>query len=450
MNWKVNSWKSYVGKQMPTYNDKEKLNKVTEELSKYPPLIFAGETRSLKKKIAEVQQGNAFYLQGGDCAESFQEFNPNTIRDTFKLLLQMSVVLTYATNSPVVKLGRIAGQFAKPRSSDIEEKNGEKLPSYRGDIINSYEFSKESRDPDPSRMITAYNHSASTLNLLRAFAQGGFASLTQLSKWNLDFAENFESMKKYSEISKKIQESIKFMNACGINETNTRELRETDFYTSHEALLLPYEEAFTRIDSTTGDWYNVSSHFLWVGDRTRDPDGAHIHYLSGIKNPLGLKVGPSTNIDELKKNIDILNPENEEGRLTLIVRMGAEKIKEAFPNLLKETNSLGKNLTWICDPMHGNTVSSNSGYKTRNTSNVLSEIKNFFEIHKSQGTIAGGVHLELTGLNVTECVGGPEDIKDENLGDRYHTFCDPRLNVNQSLELCFLLADLFSNGNLSR
>ena len=362
----------------------------------------------------------------------------------------MSVVLTYATNSPVVKLGRIAGQFAKPRSSDIEEKNGEKLPSYRGDIINSYEFSKESREPDPSRMITAYNHSASTLNLLRAFAQGGFASLTQLSKWNLDFAENFESMKKYSEISKKIQESIKFMNACGINETNTRELRETDFYTSHEALLLPYEEAFTRIDSTTGDWYNVSSHFLWVGDRTRDPDGAHIHYLSGIKNPLGLKVGPSTNIDELKKNIDILNPENEEGRLTLIVRMGAEKIKEAFPNLLKETNSLGKNLTWICDPMHGNTVSSNSGYKTRNTSNVLSEIKNFFEIHRSQGTIAGGVHLELTGLNVTECVGGPEDIKDENLGDRYHTFCDPRLNVNQSLELCFLLADLFSNGNLSK
>jgi 3-deoxy-7-phosphoheptulonate synthase len=435
---------------MPTYNDKNKLNKVTEELSKYPPLIFAGETRSLKKKIAQVQQGKAFYLQGGDCAESFQEFNPNTIRDTFKLLLQMSVVLTYATNSPVVKLGRIAGQFAKPRSSDIEEKNGEKLPSYRGDIINSFEFSKESREPDPSRMITAYNHSASTLNLLRAFAQGGFASLTQLSKWNLDFAQNFESIKKYSEISKKIQESINFMNACGINETNTRELRETDFYTSHEALLLPYEEAFTRIDSTTGDWYNVSSHFLWVGDRTRDPEGAHIHYLSGIKNPLGLKVGPSTSIDDLKKNIDILNPENEEGRLTLIVRMGAEKIKESFPKLLKEANSLGKNLTWICDPMHGNTVSSNSGYKTRNTRNVLSEIKNFFEIHKSQGTTAGGVHLELTGLNVTECVGGPEDIKDENLGDRYHTFCDPRLNVNQSLELCFLLADLFSNGDLSK
>ena len=447
MKWSKNSWRSFEAKQMPTYSDEKKLNGVLNNLSSMPPLIFAGETRSLKSQIYQVQKGDAFYLQGGDCAESFSELNPNTIRDTFKLLLQMSVVLTFATNTPVVKLGRIGGQFAKPRSSDFEEKDGLKLPSYRGDIINSYEFTKESREPDPQRMMQAYNHSASTLNLLRAFAQGGFASLTQLNKWNLDFASNFESTQKYKLISERIEESINFMNACGINENNTRELRETDFYTSHEALLLPYEEAFTRVDSTTGDWYNVNSHFLWVGDRTRDPDGAHIHYLSGIKNPLGLKVGPSTNIDDLKKNIEILNPENEGGRLTLIVRMGSEKIQSTFPHLLKEIDKLGLNITWVCDPMHGNTSTSNSGYKTRATDNILSEIKSFFEIHKSQGSIPGGVHLELTGLNVTECVGGPEDIKDENLGDRYHTFCDPRLNVNQSLELSFLLADLLSNGD---
>ena len=448
MKWSKNSWKSYEAKQLPTYSDENKLNSVLDSLSSMPPLIFAGETRSLKSQIYQVQKGEAFYLQGGDCAESFSELNPNTIRDTFKLILQMAVVLTYATNTPVVKLGRIGGQFAKPRSSDFEEKDGLKLPSYRGDIINSHEFTKESREPDPQRMMQAYNHSAATLNLLRAFAQGGFASLTQLNKWNLDFANNFESTQKYKSISQKIEESIKFMNACGINEKNTRELRETDFYTSHEALLLPYEEAFTRIDSTTGDWYNVNSHFLWVGDRTRDPDGAHIHYLSGIKNPLGLKVGPSTNIDDLKKNIEILNPENEGGRLTLIVRMGAEKIQSTFPQLLKEIDKLGLNITWVCDPMHGNTSTSNSGYKTRATENILSEIKSFFEIHKSQGSIPGGVHLELTGLNVTECVGGPDEIKDENLGDRYHTFCDPRLNVNQSLELSFLLADLLSKGDI--
>ena len=448
MKWSKDSWKKYEAKQMPTYSDSDKLNEVVDNLSNLPPLIFAGETRSLKSHIYQVQQGNAFYLQGGDCAESFNELNPNTIRDTFKLILQMSVVLTYATNKSVVKLGRMGGQFAKPRSSDYEEKNGEKLPSYRGDIINSFEFNKVSREPDPMRMLHAYNHSASTLNLLRAFAQGGFASLSKINQWNLDFADSFETTKKYKTLSQKIEDSIKFMNACGINEQNTRVLKETDFYTSHEALLLPYEQAFTRIDSTTGDWYNVNSHFLWVGDRTRDPNGAHIHYLSGIKNPLGLKVGPSTDIDELKKNIDILNPENEGGRLTLIVRMGAEKIKSVFPSILSEIHKLGRNVTWVCDPMHGNTSTSNSGYKTRATSNIFQEIQSFFEIHQSQGSIAGGVHLELTGLNVTECVGGPDDIKDENLGDRYHTFCDPRLNVNQSLELSFLLADLIANGDM--
>jgi len=334
MKWSKDSWKSFEAKQLPKYSDIEELNKVVDNLSNLPPLIFAGETRSLKNHIHQVQNGKAFYLQGGDCAESFSELNPNTIRDTFKLILQMSVVLTYATNKSVVKLGRMGGQFAKPRSSDYEEKNGEKLPSYRGDIINSYEFNKESREPNPMRMLHAYNHSASTLNLLRAFAQGGFASLSKINQWNLDFADSFETTKKYKALSQKIEDSIKFMNACGINEQNTRVLKETDFYTSHEALLLPYEQAFTRIDSTTGDWYNVNSHFLWVGDRTRDPNGAHIHYLSGIKNPLGLKVGPSTNIDDLKKNIDILNPENEGGRLTLIVRMGAEKIKSVFPDIL--------------------------------------------------------------------------------------------------------------------
>ena len=307
MKWTKDSWKKFEAKQMPAYADQNKLDSVINELSSMPPLIFAGETRSLKSQIHQVQKGESFYLQGGDCAESFQELNPNTIRDNFKLLLQMSVVLTFATNKPVVKLGRMGGQFAKPRSSDFEEKNGQKLPSYRGDIINSFEFNESSREPDPKRMIRAYNHSASTLNLLRAFAQGGFASLTQLNKWNLDFADNFDTTKKFKELSEKIADSIKFMNACGVNEKNTRELRETDFYTSHEALLLPYEQAFTRIDSTTGEWYNVNSHFLWVGDRTRDPDGAHIHYLSGIKNPLGLKVGPSTTVDDLKRNIEILN-----------------------------------------------------------------------------------------------------------------------------------------------
>ena len=449
MKWTKDSWKNFEAKQMPAYADQGNLDSVIEELSSMPPLIFAGETRSLKSQIYKVQKGESFYLQGGDCAESFQELNPNTIRDNFKLLLQMSVVLTFATNKPVVKLGRMGGQFAKPRSSDFEEKNGQKLPSYRGDIINSFEFNESSREPDPKRMIRAYNHSASTLNLLRAFAQGCFARLTQLNKWNLDFADNFDTTKKFKELSEKIAESIKFMNACGVNEKNTRELRETDFYTSHEALLLPYEQAFTRIDSTTGEWYNVNSHFLWVGDRTRDPNGAHIHYLSGIKNPLGLKVGPSTTIDDLKKNIEILNPENEGGRLTLIVRMGADKINSKYPDLLKEINKLGLNLTWICDPMHGNTSTSKSGYKTRATENIFKEIQSFFVIHKSEGSVAGGVHLELTGLDVTECVGGPDDIKDENLGDRYHTFCDPRLNVNQSLELSFLLADLLSNGEMN-
>ena len=413
MKWTKDSWKNFEAKQMPAYADQGNLDSVIEELSSMPPLIFAGETRSLKSQIYQVQKGESFYLQGGDCAESFQELNPNTIRDNFKLLLQMSVVLTFATNKPVVKLGRMGGQFAKPRSSDFEEKNGQKLPSYRGDIINSFEFNESSREPDPKRMIRAYNHSASTLNLLRAFAQGGFASLTQLNKWNLDFADNFDTTKKFKELSEKIAESIKFMNACGVNEKNTRELRETDFYTSHEALLLPYEQAFTRIDSTTGEWYNVNSHFLWVGDRTRDPNGAHIHYLSGIKNPLGLKVGPSTTIDDLKKNIEILNPENEGGRLTLIVRMGADKINSKYPDLLKEINKLGLNLTWICDPMHGNTSTSKSGYKTRATENIFKEIQSFFEIHKSEGSVAGGVHLEITGLDVTECVGGPDDIKDD-------------------------------------
>ena len=441
MKWSKNSWRSYEAKQMPTYSDEKKLNGVLDNLSSMPPLIFAGETRSLKSQIHQVQKGDAFYLQGGDCAESFSELNPNTIRDTFKLLLQMSVVLTFATNTPVVKLGRIGGQFAKPRSSDFEEKDGLKLPSYRGDIINSYEFTKESREPDPQRMMQAYNHSASTLNLLRAFAQGGFASLTQLNKWNLDFASNFESTQKYKLISQKIEESINFMNACGINENNTRELRETDFYTSHEGLLLEYEEALTRLDSTSGKWLAGSGHMIWIGDRTRQPDGAHVNFCSGVLNPIGLKCGPTMSEDDLKKLLDKLNPENEAGKLTLIARFGAGKVGDHLPRLIKVVKESGKNVVWTCDPMHGNTIKSSSGYKTRPFDSVLQEVREFFQIHSAEGTIPGGVHFEMTGQDVTECTGGVRAVTDESLSDRYHTACDPRLNASQSLELAFLVAE---------
>lgn len=440
-DWYVNSWRDKPAKQLPTYPDQDKLKKVEEILSGLPPLVFAGEARKLKSKLADVAAGKAFVLQGGDCAESFAEFNAVKIRDTFRVLLQMAVVLTFAGGVPVVKMGRMAGQFAKPRSSDDETLNGVTLPSYRGDIINKLEFTPEGRIPDPERMIRAYNQSASTLNLLRAFAQGGYADLHQVHRWNLDFVKDSPLSKRYEAMGKQIQDALSFMEACGINSQTVPAMRETDFYTCHEALLLPYEQALTRVDSTTDTWYDCSAHFLWVGARTHQEDGAQIEFVRGIKNPLGLKVGPHMTGDELIKLIDTLNPENEPGRLTLISRMGAGKVMDHLPALLRRVKQEGRIVAWVCDPMHGNVETSETGYKTRRFDNILSEVKEFFAAHKQEGTHPGGVHFELTGQDVTECVGGADDITAEDLSSRYHTHCDPRLNANQALELAFLIAD---------
>ncbi len=439
--WSPTSWRNKSILQQPTYTDAAHLQNVLERLKKYPPLVFAGEARTLKSQLADVCHGRAFLLQGGDCAESFSEFSAQNIRDTFKVLLQMAVVMTFAGGMPVVKVGRMGGQFAKPRSADTETFDGVTLPSYRGDIINSVEFTAEARVPDPERMVQAYNQSAATLNLLRAFASGGFADLHQVHKWNLDFAKQGEMAGKYDELASRIDESLKFMEACGVTSTTYRTLRETDFFTSHEALLLPYEEAFTRQDSLTGEWYAVSSHMLWIGDRTRQVDGAHVEFLSGIKNPIGLKCGPSMDPDDLIRLIDKLNPGNEAGRLNLIVRMGADKVAEGMPKLVQAVKREGKNVVWSCDPMHGNVYKSSNGYKTRPVDAILTEMKQFFQVHRSEGTFAGGVHLEMTGKNVTECVGGSFQITEEDLQSRYHTHCDPRLNADQSLELAFLIAD---------
>jgi len=438
--WSPDSWRSKKAKHIPQYEDKEELANSLNKIKEYPPLVFAGEARSLKSRLSEVAQGKAFLLQGGDCAESFADFHPDNIRDTFKVILQMAVVLTFGSSCPVVKVGRIAGQFAKPRSQNTEIINGKELESYKGDIINGIEFTKEARKPDPVRLIRAYNQSASTLNLIRAFSQGGFANLNKIHQWNLNFVEE-ENAKKFREISLRIDECLAFMNACGINEKNVRQLYETEFYTSHEALLLDYEEAMTRIDSTTGKWYDVSAHMLWVGDRTRQLDGAHIEFLKGIENPLGIKVGPSTDSEELIEILEVLNPNNEFGRVTLICRMGSDKINSILPNIINKVKKEGKNVVWTCDPMHGNTIKSNTGYKTRPLANIFSEIQKFFQIHKSLDTYPGGVHLEMTGQDVTECMGGLQEITDEDLKNRYHTFCDPRLNASQSLELAFLLSD---------
>jgi len=402
----------------------------------------------LENKLAEVSNGKAFLLQGGDCAESFSDFHPDNIRDSFKVILQMSVVLTFGATCPIVKVGRIAGQFAKPRSQDIEKINDIELESYKGDIINGIEFNQTSRKANPQRLFQAYNQSAATLNLLRAFSQGGFANLHKIHQWNLSFVEH-DKAEKFKEISKRIDECLAFMNACGINDKNVRQLYETDFFTSHEALLLPYEEALTRIDSTTGKWYDVSAHMLWVGDRTRQADGAHIEFVKGIGNPIGIKVGPSINIDELLTIIDIVNPDNTAGRITLICRMGADKIISKLPNLLKRVKNEGKKVVWTCDPMHGNTIKSSSGYKTRPLTSIISEIQQFFQIHRSIGTYPGGVHLEMTGQDVTECMGGLQKITDSDLKNRYHTYCDPRLNASQSLELAFLLAEFLKDNDFS-
>ncbi len=438
--WSRASWRNKPIMQQPTYPDQVRLKEIEEQLKNYPPLVFAGEARNLKKDLADVCEGKAFLLQGGDCAESFSEFHAHNIRDTFKVMMQMAVVMTFAGGVPVVKIGRLGGQFAKPRSADMETFDGITLPSYRGDIINGVEFNEAARIPDPNRMVQAYNQSAATLNLLRAFASGGLADLNQVHAWNLGFVGQNELTKKYDELSRQIDNSLRFMAACGITSEVSRTLRETDFYTSHEALLLNYEEAFTRQDSLTGEWYDVSSHMLWIGDRTRQLDGAHVEFMRGIQNPIGIKAGPSMDPEDLIRLCDVLNPNNESGRLNVIVRMGADKVADGMPALIRAVEREGKKVLWSCDPMHGNTITSN-GYKTRPVDAILKEMKEFFQVHKSEGTYAGGVHLEMTGKNVTECLGGSFEITSDNLKSRYHTHCDPRLNADQSLELAFLIAD---------
>jgi 3-deoxy-7-phosphoheptulonate synthase len=442
MSWTPSSWRNFPIKQQPFYDNQELLKKVENEIASYPPLIFAGEARSLKNELAKVGRGEAFLLQGGDCAESFSNFKASTIKNLFKLMLQMNMVLMYSSGKPVVKVGRVAGQFAKPRSSDFEEIDGVKLPSYRGDIINDIEFTSEARFPDPNRMLKAYNQSAATMNLLRAFARGGMADLEKVHQWNLDFIKDHTLEKKYEELSDKIDDAMRFMSACGLEVQNLPQLHQTVLYTSHEALLLNYEEALTKVDSITGDWYDCSAHMLWIGDRTRDLSDAHIEFLRGIHNPIGCKVGPSMQEDELVKLIDALNPNNEEGRLNLIVRMGASKISEHFPRLLRRVKQEGRNIVWSCDPMHGNIEKTDNGFKTRGFDNILSEVKQFFAIHDNEGTIAGGIHLEMTGEDVTECTGSQSSpITAEGLSNRYHTQCDPRLNANQALELAFTISD---------
>ena len=445
--WSPSSWRSKTAKHQPIYKDESQLKGSLDKIKKFPPLVFAGEARSLKSKLAKVSNGKAFLLQGGDCAESFADFHPDNIKNSFKVILQMAVVLTFGASCPVVKVGRIAGQFAKPRSSDKETINGIELESYKGDIINGIEFTKADRLPDPKRLIQAYNQSASTLNLLRAFSQGGYANLNKIHQWNLNFVEE-ENANKFTEIADRIDECIAFMKACGINDTNVRQIYETEFFTSHEALLLDYEEALTRIDSTTGKWYDVSAHMLWVGDRTRQLDGAHIEFVRGIENPVGIKVGPTSDPDELVKIIDYINPNNEAGKITLICRMGADQIDNHLPAIIKKVFKEGKTVVWACDPMHGNTIKSKTGFKTRPVKNIFSEIQKFFAIHKSLGTYPGGVHLEMTGSDVTECMGGLQQITDEDLKNRYQTFCDPRLNASQSLEIAFLISEYLKDEKI--
>jgi 3-deoxy-7-phosphoheptulonate synthase len=443
--WSPNSWREKPIQQVPSYPDAAVLKDVEGRLATFPPLVFAGEARKLKKQLAQVAAGNAFLLQGGDCAESFAEHGADNIRDFFRVFLQMAVVLTFAGSQPVVKIGRVAGQFAKPRSSDNETKDGVTLPSYRGDIINGIEFDAKSRIPDPARQEMAYRQSAATLNLLRAFAQGGYASLENVHRWMLGFVSDSPQGERYQALANRITETMDFMKAVGITSDTNYALRETDFYTSHEALLLGYEEALTRVDSTSGDWYATSGHMIWIGDRTRQADHAHVEYARGIKNPLGLKCGPSLTPDGLLQLIDLLNPENEPGRLTLIARFGSDKIAEHLPKLVRAVKKEGRNVVWSSDPMHGNTITA-AGYKTRPFERILKEVQTFFEVHRAEGTHPGGIHIEMTGKNVTECTGGPQAIRDEELQDRYHTHCDPRLNADQAIELAFLVSELLKKN----
>ncbi|APG62232.1 3-deoxy-7-phosphoheptulonate synthase [Sphingorhabdus lutea] len=442
--WKPESWRAHDGRQMPIYTDANALSSAEKTLSNYPPLVFAGEARDLKSELAEVARGKAFLLQGGDCAESFAEFHPNNIRDTFRVILQMAVVMTYASKLPTVKLGRMAGQFAKPRSANDETINDVTLPSYRGDIINDIAFDKEAREPDPQRMVRAYSQAASTLNLLRAFSQGGYANLKQVHGWTLEFMGRSPWAKKFSEMADRISESLEFMEACGINPATVPQLKGTKFYTSHEALLLPYEQALTRQDSLTGGWYDTSAHFLWIGDRTRFEGSAHVEFLRGINNPIGMKCGPSLEPDALIRMLDTLNPNREEGRMTLITRYGHDKIESGLPELVRGVKREGHPVIWSCDPMHGNVIKSDSGYKTRPFERILAEVRGFFAVHRAEGTFGGGIHIEMTGQNVTECTGGGIAITDHDLADRYHTHCDPRLNAAQSLEMAFLLAEMLN------
>jgi len=439
-DWTKSSWRTKPRVQMPDYPDQDALGAVEAQLAKYPPLVFAGEARRLKAELAKAARGEAFLLQGGDCAESFAEFSADTIRDTFKVLLQMAMVLTFGAKVPVVKVGRMAGQFAKPRSAPFETIDGMELPSYRGDIINELAATPEGRLPDPYKMLHAYTQSAASLNLLRAFSTGGYADVHQVHSWTLGFTEQDEA-EKYRAMAERISDTLAFMRAAGVGNGNVPALRTVDFYTSHESLLLEYEEALTRVDSTTGQVVAGSGHMIWIGDRTRQPDGAHVEFARGVINPIGLKTGPSTTADDLKRLMATLNPENEPGRLTLIARFGAGQVAEHLPRLIQAVQDEGAEVVWSCDPMHGNTIKSASGYKTRPFERVLAEVQEFFAVHRDMGTIPGGVHFEMTGKDVTECTGGVQAVSDENLSDRYHTACDPRLNASQSLELAFLVAE---------
>ncbi len=447
--WSPDSWRQMPILQVPDYPDQAALKDVEAKLATFPPLVFAGEARDLKKSLANIAAGNGFLLQGGDCAESFLEHRADNIRDFFRVFLQMAVVLTYAGGQPVTKVGRIAGQFAKPRSSPTEKKDGVELPSYRGDIINGPEFTSEARIPDPHRQIEAYRQSAATLNLIRAFATGGYADLERVHQWTLGFVADSPQGNRYQELATRIEETLSFMRACGITSDNTPQLRTTSFYTSHEALLLGYEQALTRRDSTSGEFYATSGHMIWIGDRTRQPDHAHVEFCRGIKNPIGMKCGPSMDADGLLRLLDILNPKDEGGRMTLICRFGYDKVEQHLPKLIRAVKKAGRNVLWSCDPMHGNTISAVTGYKTRPFDRILKESLSFFEIHRAEGTHAGGIHIEMTGQNVTECTGGATAISDQDLSDRYHTHCDPRLNADQALELAFLVAEQLKKERLA-
>jgi 3-deoxy-7-phosphoheptulonate synthase len=448
--WSKAGWRDKPRVQMPDYPDPAALAAAERKLASYPPLVFAGEARRLKRDLAAVAEGKAFLLQGGDCAESFAEFSADNIRDTFKVLLQMAVVLTFGAKCPVVKVGRMAGQFAKPRSAPTEVVDGVELPSYRGDIINGFEPTTDARTPDPNRMLQAYTQAAATLNLLRAFSQGGYADITRVHSWTLDFTAGAAGYEQYHKLANRISDALDFMGAAGVNAETSDALHRVDFYTSHEALLLEYEEALCRIDSTTGLPVAGSGHMIWVGDRTRQPDGAHVEFCRGVQNPIGLKCGPSITEGDLLKLIDRLNPRNEAGRLTLIARFGAGQVGEHLPRLIRAVQREGRSVVWSCDPMHGNTIKSASGYKTRPFERVLREVREFFAIHAAEGTIPGGVHFEMTGKDVTECTGGVRAVSEENLSDRYHTACDPRLNAAQALELAFLVAETLHQRLLAR